>query len=502
MTAHKRESFLSSMQSSAFWRSLKRLTGVLKHIIVAATIGLTAQLDVFYMLMALLGIIIFSWSQVLEVVAVPKLVELSNSHKKDAFVDLSSGLFILCVLFSIFLCILIIPCRSLIAKAAMGFDAERNRLLVNSFLWMTPVFLFYIPYQFIGSVLRSVRRFSLVYQAEFFIGATTLLLIILYKNRPNVLFWSFSTGLLVAFIYLLFFFKSSFKFRGIHLTEDIRQILKAVPGLLLLQTTHHLYILTDRFFVSFLGTGSLSALAYGRAIGFSLESVLNIKSSFITIFAEAQDPNKKSAVYNDMISLAIYLSLPITFFLIGYGDDIIALFLERGMFTNTDTKLVHLAVSGFSLSLLPVMLQAPIEQIFQVQRKIGFIVFRTFLGFITNISLNYLFVFIFEWGIWGIALATSIGQWVVFIFSIAAATKLSLKFRWSRHIAWGAWMGAGSALASYSVLHLSFDFAQQYQVVFQSVILFTVTLLLGVVYFGAEGQLVRNVMRRVVLRHG
>ncbi len=482
------------------WKSFGRLTGVLKHIIVAATIGLTAQLDVFYMAMALLGVFVFSWAQVLEVIAVPRLVELFNSDKKDEFLSLTSGLFVLCFGFSVLICLLMFTCRGFIAKAAWGFDSERYLLLTESFIWLLPVLLFYIPFHFIGSVFRSVRKFSIFYQAHFIIGAVTLVLLILYKDQPNVLYWSYSVSFAFAFAFLFYFFRHGFKIWGPPFSKEILHILKTAPNLLILQTTQHLYILADRFFVSFLGTGSMGALAYGRTISYFLESLLSIRGSFITVFAEATQPAKKNIVYNDLISLAIYLALPLNIFLVLFGKDIIALFLERGMFTNTDTELVSLAVSGFSWALLPVMLQGPMEQIFQVQGRLDLIVLRTLSGLLTNIVLNSVFVFILGWGIWGIALATAIGHWVVLIVGIGAAGKLALKFNWRGHLAWMAWIIAGVMLTSLVVHEIVLSFALKYQVVLQAFLFSVLTLLLGVSYWGAEGKLVRGVVKRVVLK--
>ena len=53
----KRESFLHSLGASALWRGLDRAAGLAKHVLIAAAIGLSAQLDVFYMAVAILGVL-------------------------------------------------------------------------------------------------------------------------------------------------------------------------------------------------------------------------------------------------------------------------------------------------------------------------------------------------------------------------------------------------------------------------------------------------------------
>ncbi|MDL2269199.1 polysaccharide biosynthesis C-terminal domain-containing protein [Desulfosarcina sp. OttesenSCG-928-A07] len=497
----KPESFLSSLKSSVLWKSVGRVSGALKHIIVAAAIGLSAQLDVFYMAMALMGIFVFSWAQMLEVVAVPKLVELFNTDEKEDFLNLVSGLFVLCLCVSLLICILFLFFREILAKVAWGFDDERRRLLVESFVWFIPLIFFYIPFRFMGSIFRSVRRFSLFYQAECIVDGATLVLIVLYKDQPHVLYWSFSLGFSIAFLFLFIFFIKNFPIRKSVSIKKIIHVLKAGPSLMMLQTTQYLYAITDRFFVSFLGTGNVSALAYGNTIAYFMEPLVSIKSAFVTVFAESKDLVQKNGVYNDLVSLAIFLAIPLNLFLVVFGKDLVGLFLERGVFSRTDTELVSLAVSGFAWSILPMLLQEPIEQIFQVQRQLGWIVVRKLAGLMTSVVLNGIFVFYCGWGVWGIALATTIGQWVVLVLGLAAAGKLLLYLEWKRHAFWMIWIAGGMTLTVVCLESAMPDAASPlFRVGLECGIFLGMTLVLGIGYRGKEGKLVRSAVKRIVLR--
>ena len=439
------------MRSAVIWKSLDRISGIFKHIIIAAAIGLSGQLDIFYMTMALMGVFVFTWAQLLEVMAVPKLVELNKSEDKKPFTSLASGLFTLSLLFSIILAIILLLGRNGWSHVAWGFDSERKSHLAEAFIWFSPVIIFYIPLNFIGSVFRAVRKFTIFYQAEFIIAIVSLSLIFFFKDSSNVLLWSFSVGTLVAFFYIFISFLHNFKAFGNPLSRDVLTVLRIAPGLLILQCAHYLYILTDRVFISFLGSGCLGALAYGRTLAFFIEGIMGIKKSFITIFSEATENNKKNEIYNNLISLAVYISIPLTIFLLFFGVDIISIFLERGMFTSSDTRLVNLSLSGFCWSLLPMVLQVPMEQIFQVHGKIDLMVRRKILGLITNVVLNSFFLFVLKWGIWGIALATSLSYWVVTLYSIHAAVRLRLILVYQRHFKWMFWMASGSFMAAFAV---------------------------------------------------
>ena len=69
----------------ALWRGLDRVAGLAKHVLIAAAIGLSAQLDVFYMAVAILGVLVFSWAHLLDVLAVPQLVKASQAGDQATF---------------------------------------------------------------------------------------------------------------------------------------------------------------------------------------------------------------------------------------------------------------------------------------------------------------------------------------------------------------------------------------------------------------------------------
>jgi peptidoglycan biosynthesis protein MviN/MurJ (putative lipid II flippase) len=198
--AMKRESFLHSLGAAALWRGLDRVAGLAKHILIAAAIGLSAQLDVFYMAVAILGVLVFSWAHLLDVLAVPQLVKASQAGDQATFQSLAGGLFILCLLASLLIASLFYGLRDWIAALAPGFDAKRNAMLVDALAWLAPVALLYIPLRMLGSIARSVRRFTLFYQAEF-LTSLVVLTCVLVSDDPHVLLWAFGLGVSVAFFF-------------------------------------------------------------------------------------------------------------------------------------------------------------------------------------------------------------------------------------------------------------------------------------------------------------
>ena len=487
------------MRASILWKTSGKISGILKHIVVAAVIGLSVRLDIFYMGMALMGVFVFTWARMIEVITVPTLVEL-NSKDNNQFLKLTGDMFTFSVLVSIILFVLIVLFRDYLVKIAWGFGEDKRQKLSEAMLWFSPVALLYVPFHYVGSVFRSVRRFSLFYKAEFIIAIVTLACIILYRNEENVLMWSFSTGIVSAIAYMLFEYGRYFKFYGNPLSKEVINVLKIAPGLLVLQCASYLYILSDRIFITFLPSGSIGALAYGRTLSFIWEDLIGIKGSFITVFSESKKEHDRNRLYNDLISMAIYMAIPITLFLLAFGENIITLFLERGMFQGNDTDLVYLAMSGFAWSILPMFLQVPLIHIFQISGRIDLMVKRTICGLIINVFFNSLFIFILKWGVWGIAMATSISYWVVLLYSLIASLKLNLIVQIKRHIGWICWLITGTVISVLILMIIGNHISGIAEIVIKSVLYIAFTVTIGIYYPGVEGTLVKMYLKRILKR--
>jgi peptidoglycan biosynthesis protein MviN/MurJ (putative lipid II flippase) len=495
---NKRESFLHSIGASIVWKTFERISGLAKHVVVAAVIGLSSQLDTFYMAIAILGLLVFSWGNLIDVIAVPQLVGLKQKNDINAFKKTSCGLFYLCILFSLVVIILTFFFKEFIAKIAIGFEPERQYLISKALIWFFPVILLYIPMRFFGSLFRALRNFSIFYQSEFLMSFVALVIIIFFKNHPAVLLFSYSSGVFVAFFYLFFNGKKYLNWRSNPFSKEIKTVFHIAPSLLLLQGSQYFFILTDRIFITFLEKGSVGALAYGRMLSYILVNMLSFRSSFITVFSETDPDNpKKRTLYNDIISLSIFTAVPTSVFLYVFGRGLIALFLERGVFSSADTEMVYESMTGFAWALLPFLALGPVEQIFQVQERIDLLVWMRVIGIIINAVLNAIFIFGFGWGIWGIAIATSVSRWLIFGFSIRSAHQTGLDLDYKRILTWLLWIFSGAVVIALALSFVGKQFEPSWSIIFIGIAYGVLILVLGVLYNGAEGELVRNTLKRL-----
>lgn len=494
-----KESFLASIGSSILWRGLDRLSGLLKHIVIAATIGLSAQLDVFYMALAILGMVVFSWGLLIETVAVPKLVQCLD--QRDKFQALTGGLFVLCCLFSLLLLGVIWVGHDILAGVALGFDEARGDMLGESFIWLIPVAFFYIPYRFLCSIFRAKRSFSKTCQAEFIVAIIVLTLVVLYPEEPDILLWSYSVGFTLSFFFLLVPSMQYFNPWGNPFSSSVLGILRVAPSLLVLQMSHFVYVLSDRVFISFLQEGSVGALAYGLTFAMLVPGLIGLGMGFLTLYTERKQAGQgRSEVINDLMSVSIFFGISVGVFFWYFNSQVVTLLLERGVFKGTDTILVSEALACFSIAMLPFLLIAPLDQVFQVESRLGYMVNRTLFGMVVNIVGNGLFLFVFHWGVQGIALATAISYWVMLLTGLQAVTKLGINLAWKRHLRWGGKLIVFSFFGVFMVSQWEKILTSELVVILEAFSFTSFLLCVAWNQIGREGVLLRGLIGRVLKR--
>lgn len=497
------QSFFDAIWSSVLWTGLDRATSLFKHVFIASVLGLSAELDVFYMAVGLLSLFVFSWSRIADVIAVPKLVDLVKSGDTVKFRQYTGDLFVLAVSFSVVLGLVLTSAWPWITGLAWGFDESRKVLLNETIFWAQPILYLYVPMHMLYSFSRSQRMFYVIYRNEFMISVVILACIVKFPSAPGVLMWSYSLGITIAFLFTLIHLSRRINFWGCPWSGHIKLLLPIIPTLLLLYAAQYLYLIIDRQFVSFLPKGAVSAIAYGWTVTGLLPTLLRLEGAFITVYAESKsDDATRTDTVNNLVSATLTIGTVVTFFMYGFSEDVIGLLLERGNFTHENTLLVAGCTSFFAFSTIPILLIGPLGQIFQIEKRLMYIVTRVLFGVLLNLVLCYLFMFTLNWETKGIALATSLSQWGMLSASLLGVERLGLALDYRRHTRWLIIMTGISCLALLTTAWIN-TYSSSYWMILPKSLMFGVVVFTAILLQrGQDSQLVKSLALRSIKKFG
>jgi peptidoglycan biosynthesis protein MviN/MurJ (putative lipid II flippase) len=127
-------------------------------------------------------------------------------------------------------------------------------------------------------------------------------------------------------------------------------------------------------------------------------------------------------------------------------------------------------------------------------------VWRTVLGMLTNIALNAWFLFGLGWGLYGVALATSIAYWIMLLTSLNALRRQSYILEKRRHLCWLGWNALFLAIVLAGFYALPLFLRSGIPGVCVAALLAGAAMLVaGLVWRGNEQKLVIAVIRRMRL---
>lgn len=496
----KKQSILFAAINNIIVRFGQQLISLFKHIIIAGFIGLSNQLDIFYMALAIYGVLITSWAIVFDVLAIPKLVNYQINKKYDSFNLLCSNILLFTICISVFFSIIFYFFGSIISYAALGFSNEKKIILGESFKWLFPAIIFYLPYFSLCSILKSLRLFSLVNLIEFLSTLLVVLILLFFIEQKFVLYWSYSLSIFFSFVLAFLFVKKFVRFKLYSLFNKIfKELIPSIPPLLFIHSCFYLFALTDRFFVTFLDNGDISALSYATIFVISIPQIIGASSFFLTAYSEETNLDQKSSKFSKASSYILLVSIPVIIFFLTATENLISIILERGAFKEKDTFRVADIIYILSFIIIPFSFQTIIDQIYQVEKKFSYVVKIKFLGLLINICLNYIFIFPLKLGVTGAALGTTISYLMVMILSFYNLKNLKISIKFLHHLTWLLWLLVFN-LPTLLIINFIKDYINNnYLIVISTVItLFFLTLIAVLTFFGPERKLTFEIVKRII----
>jgi len=425
LSAHTRpQTAIEGVLSAALLNSLSKATVYLRHIVITAYIGLTGELDAFYVAVSIVSIFIITFGEIFDSVGIPYLVRAREQGGMESFRQISGSLFSMTMRMTIGLTLLMLLASPFSSVIVPGFPIASKKFINHNLYFLIPYALVYLPYHCLGSFFRSLRNYRLYYWADFLIQVTALIGIVLYHGHELAVPATLSAAYMAGFLFLVWKGRTYCRFQELRPERETGEIRQQIVKLAPIYMIGYALLLIDRFFASYLEPGAISALSYGFIVASIIPMVLNIENVFITPLSENSD---RGVLLTHILSGILLVSFPVMTFTLFYGKEIIAVLFQRGAFTARATELTAASLKFYILGVFPLFFWPVCYRVFQIYRKLRPVMWIGLISVALNATLNYLFVFQAEMGVAGIALATAISGWTVSVVGLLSLRSLGIK---------------------------------------------------------------------------
>lgn len=407
----------------AVFTAVAKLVFFGKELVVAWRFGTLDALDAFLIAYVVPSFAINLIAGSMNAALIPVYVQARQKQGSSAANDLYGSAMTLGIVFLAICTGLILLLAPLYLQfLASGFDADKLRLTRNLLYVMSPVIVLSGITTIRGAVLNAVEKFAAPALIPVITPALTIVFIWLGGSFLGI--YALALSLVVGQLTESFFLGYALKRRGVqtlpawhgyedNLRQIVKQFLPMMAGAFLMGSTQ----IVDQAFAASLPAGNVAVLGYGnKVISFPLQiAATAIGTSILPYFSTMLAQNDWQAARKTLtryLKLIFLLTVPATLLLVVFSEPLVRILLQRGAFTDADTKLVA-AVQALGALQIPFMLGGILIVRLLTAVKANHVIMRiAFVNMIVNIAADYLLMK--TYGVAGIALATSVVYFVSF----------------------------------------------------------------------------------------
>lgn len=256
---------------------------------------------------------------------------------------------------------------------------------------------------------------------------TTLIHVIVIASALQCVFLAFVCGFCKKLWYKPLF----------TLNNELKDFLKLIAPLLLVNGLHTINTFIDRCMAGFLGAFAVNGLYYAHQlihlpVGlFGAVMAQVCLPTFSDTLTNKEHKNQFSDYFNYSLILILFLALPAAALLICAGQEIITLLYFHGKFDDSSRQLTYYILLFYLPTVPAIVVQKLIVAAFSSIQKTKLISTLSIIGIATNIVLSVSLIYFLKQ--YGLALATSIATVAATTLYIVFALRdpeLNLRIQW------------------------------------------------------------------------
>ena len=294
-----------------------------------------------------------------------------------------------------------------------GHTPEYYQLIKDQLFYVLPCLFFWGISSVLHGLLEIENRFLIATISDIFPLLIMIFFLIFLKDELGylVLAKGTLTGSIVGFFFLLFF---TIKYKDLELSkpkmnDNVKLMVRQLPPKISSSFLTALNNYVDQFFAAQLVAGSIAAISYGiRIPSFGITIVIMaLGSVLLPHFSRLVNEDIKSAYRHlfKTLKIVVIAGSVVVVIAIFMSDWIIEILFERDKFTHEDTlkvsliqKIIFVHVPFYLCTLIIVKFLTSIN-------KNSFMAWISLANLVINLVLN--FIFVKYYGVYGLAISTS-----------------------------------------------------------------------------------------------
>lgn len=188
---------------------------------------------------------------------------------------------------------------------------------------------------------------------------------------------------------------------------------KMIPAFIAFGVSQFSFVI-DTMLASFLTTGAITYLYYGNRI-FQLPLgvfIIGLGNALLVSLSKHWADGNLTEFNKSIqtgIKFSVFISLPATVGMIFLGKEIVDILLLRGSFDEKDALLTYYGLVGYSIGFIGYALTRPFKSGYFAKGDTKTPLVSTVFGVAGSVLFAIIFTFILNWGVFGLAFASSLG---------------------------------------------------------------------------------------------
>jgi putative peptidoglycan lipid II flippase len=419
---------------------LSRLSGFLRDIMLAATLGVSGLMDAFSVALrlpnhfrAIFGEGAFNQAYI------PAYSRIREQSGEAAAAGFSNRVFSLNLAVQIFLLALAIPFMpELVRLLAPGFvnDPVRFDLAVTLTRITFPYLLFITLVTLLSANLNAVDRFAAAAAAPILLNVCligALFIAFLFPSAAHAAAWGVAVAGVLEWLLLWISARRvgvSAAITRPRLDGEVRSFLKAFGPAVIGSAGVQIALFADTIIASLLPAGAYSALYYAERLyqlplGVIAIGVGTVLLPTMSRSIAAGNETKADAAQNRAIALTLVAAAPFAAAFLAIPELIVSALFERGRFDDAATQAAGAVLFAYAIGLPAIVLIRAQVSSFQARGDTTTPMLVSLAAIAANVGLKLLL-----WkshGAPGLAFATAVGAWI----NLGALYVLALKRGWT-----------------------------------------------------------------------